>query len=178
MSTLSSKMCRLKTNHTPSLLRRRSPFSRHTLMMKIVHSKRQRWWPRLKGCEVGLLIRRERRQQVWWVVVENPKHLRTRGTFCFSSAPSPLRAELREAWSAVKWDDPSGPSNIITCWKPISRTFMQKPQMSSNWNVSVDCFSALLGFRHRKHLVRFRKTSWFGLKYLFWDGDGLNSGEK
>lgn len=92
MSPLSSKMCRLKTNHTPSLLRRRSPFSRHTLMMKIVHSKRQRWWPRLKGCEVGLLIRRERRQQVWWVVVENPKHLRTRGTFCFSSAPSPLRA--------------------------------------------------------------------------------------
>lgn len=59
MSPLSSKMCRLKTNHTPSLLCRRSPFSRHTLMMKIVHSKRQRWWPRLKGCEVGLLIRRE-----------------------------------------------------------------------------------------------------------------------
>lgn len=53
MSPLSSKMCRLKTNHTPSLLHRRSPFSRHTLMMKIVHSERQRWWPRLKGCEVG-----------------------------------------------------------------------------------------------------------------------------
>ena len=37
--------------------------------------------------------------------------------------------------------------------------------------VFLSCHNAVLmlslGFRHKNHLVRVRKTSWFGLKYLF-----------
>lgn len=33
---------------------------------------------------------------------------------------------------------------------------------------SQHCAYALVRFRHKNHSVRVRKTSWFGLKYLFW----------
>ena len=39
---------------------------------------------------------------------------------------------------------------------------------SGSISISCRCVYALVRFRHKNHLVRVRRTSWFGLKYLLW----------